>query len=146
MTQEAPPADVGPPPVALPAEEERPEVFDHLGSTLNDSIAIILVDEPDPADQAHHQYVIEVDLGDRLWKLPIYFQHGAVNDGAPRNGLSEESLLAIVLHRMTCFQRGPYACRENAQARNRVQEALMWLKERTARRLAEGTEGHREKG
>lgn len=50
-----------------------------------------------------------------------------------RPGITNEALLAIILTRLEGFQRGPYACNENAQAITRLREAMMVLHARTAR-------------
>ena len=50
-------------------------------------------------------------------------------------------MLAILDHRLECFQRGPFACPENAQALFHIQQAQKVLKSRTTRRMAQGVEG-----
>jgi hypothetical protein len=50
-------------------------------------------------------------------------------------------LLAIVVDRMRDFQRGAYACRENAIALTKLEEAQHWLHARTRGRVARGVEG-----
>ena len=57
------------------------------------------------------------------------------------NGISGEALLAIVEDRLIGFQSGGYACRENAVALTKVQEAIMWLQKRTLDRMRRGVEG-----
>lgn len=52
-----------------------------------------------------------------------------------------EALLAIVEDRLQGFQSGQYACRENALALTKLQEAMMWLQKRTRDRMARGVEG-----
>lgn len=65
------------------------------------------------------------------------------------NGCNEqleiEALLAVIIDRLQCFQAGPYACRENAIALTKLEEAMMWLQKRTRDRLARGVEGTHEK-
>jgi len=51
------------------------------------------------------------------------------------NGISNEALLAIVEDRLKGFQSGQYACRENALALTKLQEAMMWLHSRTRERI-----------
>lgn len=58
-----------------------------------------------------------------------------------QSGVTNELLLAIVRDRLKGFQDGPFACSENAQALSFVNGALALLKERTKRRLLQGTEG-----
>lgn len=67
------------------------------------------------------------------------------------NGLNEvlqievldenEALLAVLEDRLIGFQSGQYACRENAVALTKIQEAMMWLQKRTRDRMARGVEG-----
>lgn len=68
------------------------------------------------------------------------FQHGPVREHG-RNGLTEESLLAVVIDRLESHQRGEYACPENAAALDMARKALAELLNRTAKRAARGVEG-----
>lgn len=70
----------------------------------------------------------------------VHFQNGPVAESGV-NGCHQEDLLAIVIHRLECFQAGTYACRENALALTKLQEALHWLNHRTAKRQERGVEG-----
>lgn len=49
--------------------------------------------------------------------------------------------MAVQIDRLRSFQKGQYACRENAIALTHMEEALMWLQKRTRDRLARGVEG-----
>lgn len=91
------------------------------------------------AGGAHHVYQVVEALGVRLFAT-INFQNGPVNEG-PINGCHNEDLLAIVIHRLQCFQSGAYACRENALALTKLEEALHWLNHRTQARQKRGVEG-----
>lgn len=97
-------------------------------------------DEPGSGG-ANHEYFIE--HMNRFGGIPlcrINFQNGPILE-AGVNGVHNEDLLAIVQHRLECFQSGPFRCDENEAALNRVREALAILEDRTARRVLEGTEG-----
>jgi hypothetical protein len=74
----------------------------------------------------------------------IDFQNGPIKE-AGVNGISNEALLAIVEDRLACFQSGEYACRENAIALTKIQEAMMWLQKRTRDRVSRGVEGTMQK-
>ncbi len=50
-------------------------------------------------------------------------------------------LRVIVIDRLRWFQAGPFACRENALALTKIEEALHWLRYRTAERKARKFEG-----
>lgn len=92
--------------------------------------------------QAHHHYVIARKPGipDQERFAEIRFQDGPIAE-AGVNGVMDENLLAIVIDRLRGFQSGPYKCRENAIALTKLEESLMWLKERTRGREARGVEG-----
>jgi hypothetical protein len=70
----------------------------------------------------------------------VRFQDGPIQETGV-NGISNEALLAIVEDRLAGFQSGQYACRENAIALTKIQEAMMWLHKRTRDRAARGVEG-----
>lgn len=71
--------------------------------------------------------------------LVIRFQKGPVRDVGV-NGISTEQLLAVVQHRLECFQNGPYSCRANQIALDGVTTALEALKARTRERIARSVE------
>lgn len=114
------------------------ELIDHKCSDLNDKLSITVLDGPG-AGNASHQYLIKIpgQIVDREWH--IKFQDGPVIFGI--NGLSDESLLAIVLDRLRGFQSGEYSCRENAIALTKLEEALHWLQHRTRDRQRRGARG-----
>ncbi len=125
----------------------------HVVNPANDKISITVLDEPGSGG-AHHAYLIagldiqsnpsraiyEADVADETDSLGVLFQNGAVAE-AGVNGVTQEVLLAIVEDRLKCFQAGPYACRENAVALTKIQEAMMWLQRRTLERMRRGVEG-----
>ncbi|KVR99176.1 hypothetical protein WK29_30460 [Burkholderia vietnamiensis] len=70
----------------------------------------------------------------------MLFQNGPIAE-AGVNGITQEVLLAIVADRLRSFQAGPYACRENALALTKIEEAQHWLQQRTIARMRRGVEG-----
>jgi hypothetical protein len=73
-------------------------------------------------------------------RFMLNFQEGSVTEvGA--NGLTNEALIAVVIDRLECFQRGAYKCRENALAITKLEEAMHWLGHRSADRERCGVEG-----
>ena len=110
---------------------------------INNTIVFCL-DEPG-AGGACHKYAIE-----SVQKQPdntpiarlgfVEFQNGPILE-AGINGVQNEDLLAIVIDRLEGFQSGQYACRDNAIALTKCQEALLWLQKRTRDRQARGVEG-----
>lgn len=112
-------------------------ITDHIANPANDRIGITVMDEPG-AGGAHHYYAVDVDGGEN--GLDMHFQNGPIAE-AGVNGVTQEVLLAIVIDRLRCFQAGPYACKENAEALSHAEQSLDWLKSRTRARMARGVEG-----
>ena len=123
-------------------------ITDHIINPANDKLTITVVDEPG-AGGANHLYAIEgfdtttntSDLGDKATRdVVLYFQNGPINEKGV-NGITQEVLMAIIIDRLRSFQKGPYACKENACALTHMEEALMWLQQRTVKRMQRGVEG-----
>ena len=70
----------------------------------------------------------------------VSFQNGPINE-VGINGQTHEAYLAILIHRLECFQAGPYKGKFNEHALTHLEEARMWLLERTRERMARGVEG-----
>lgn len=68
------------------------------------------------------------------------FQKGPTKE-TDVNGIFVEDLLLIVLTRLQGYQKSEYACRENACAITKIEEAVMWLRKRTDDRKAAGKYG-----
>lgn len=118
-----------------------------------DSLHIEVLDEPGSGGANHHYGIYgwhskgnpaaDSSCNDET-KCTLLFQNGPVNE-AGVNGITHEALLAVVIDRLECFQKGPYSCRENALALTKLQEALHWLNHRTRERVARGVEGTSQK-
>lgn len=113
------------------------KITDHIANPVNDRIEICVMDEPG-AGGAHHHYAVDVDGTEN--GLDVHFQNGPIAE-AGVNGVTQEVLLAIVIDRLRCFQAGPFACKENANALTNAEESLRWLKSRTKARMERGVEG-----
>lgn len=111
-------------------------ITEHRVNPANDLITITVTDEPG-AGGAHHAYELSFP---GTPATHINFQNGPIAE-AGVNGLTHEALIAVVVDRMRSFQAGPYACRENALALTKLEEAQMWLLQRTRGRMARGVEG-----
>lgn len=121
---------------------------DHQVNPANDTLSVRVIDEPG-AGGAHHAYLIEgfdnttnpsdPDDQDANTTL-ILFQNGPINDVGV-NGVTHESLLAVVADRLRSFQKGPYSCKANACALTHIEEAMHWLQQRTIERMRRGVEG-----
>ncbi len=110
----------------------------HKVEGLNEALNIEVLDEPGQGNACHYYHVLPG--GGNATGLRIDFQNGPLGESPP-NGLSNESLLAIVEDRLLGFQAGEFRCRENALALAKIQEAMMWLHKRTRDRVARGVEG-----
>ena len=121
------------------------ELTSHKVNGLNECLEINVLDEPGQGN-AYHEYRISFGAPNRIGqvKTEIRFQNGPIQE-AGVNGISNEALLAIVEDRLLGFQSGDYACRENAIALTKLQEAMMWLQKRTRDRVARGVEGTNQK-
>lgn len=128
------------------------QVTDHIVNPANDLISITVLDEPG-AGGANHLYQVEgfntltnpscpfVERhGQAALHSTILFQNGPIAEVGV-NGVTQEVLLAIVADRLRSFQAGPYACRENALALTKIEEAQHWLQQRTLARMRRGVEG-----
>lgn len=79
--------------------------------------------------------------------LHIDWQAGPLGRGDDRlepNGAFVETVISAAKQRLEFYQtasEGRFACRENAIAITKLDEALMWLNKRTADREARGVEG-----
>ncbi len=94
---------------------------------------------------ANHVYDImesqlHADGTSRKTFCTVGFQNGPIKEFGV-NGVMNEDLIAIVIDRMRGFQSGDYKCRDNALALTKLEEALMWLRNRTNEREARGVEG-----
>ncbi|MBY5821471.1 ABC transporter ATPase [Rhizobium leguminosarum] len=119
---------------------------EHKVNPANDKLTIQVLDEPG-AGGANHHYMITTPDWTRapdgsgakgVWD--INFQNGPINENGV-NGVTQESLLAIVADRLRSFQAGQFACRENALALTKIEEAQHWLHSRTLARMQRGVEG-----
>ena len=107
---------------------------------------VVVMDKPG-AGGACHEYKVEPVQGAAYQRdaqdgpfAVVHFQKGPIGE-AGVNGCHQEDLLAIVIHRLQCFQAGPFACRENALALTKLEEAMHWLNSRTDNRQKRGVEG-----
>lgn len=132
---------------ALRERAMRRELTSHKVNGCNDGLRVEVLDEPGHGGACHRYFIGNADPDVPLRShvgVEIKFQNGPVKE-VGTNGVTHEALLAILIDRLQRFQSGPYACRENAIALTKLQEAVMWLQKRTMDRLARGVEGTHEK-
>lgn len=106
---------------------------------------VVCLDEPSHGGACHKYQVVPAPKSTEIAVFAtVSFQEGPVVEHGV-NGCHNEDLIAIVIDRMQHFQKGDYACRENAIALTRLEEALMWLRKRTDERERRGVEGTSQK-
>lgn len=124
----------------------------HKVNAANDAIGITADERDEKNGNASHLYHLSLqfnpsDIGagkPATMTIAIPFQHGPIKE-AGVNGFTNEALLAVIIDRMQGFQSGPYACRENALALTKLEEAKHWLLARTLERVQRGVEGTHQK-
>lgn len=114
------------------------DITSHKVNPLNDKLVVRATDDPGPGG-ANHRYVV-YGPPSTMADLYINFQNGGIAE-AGINGVTHEVLIAIVLDRLHAFQKGVFACRENALAITKLEEAQHWLFHRTLERTQRGVEG-----
>lgn len=119
------------------------ELTGHRVNPVNDKLHVLALDAPG-AGGAHHDYSISMpqdDPGPALQEIGhIRFQNGPIAEVGV-NGVTHEALTAIIIDRLECFQRGPFACDENAEALDHYRAAQQALLSRTRKRMERGVEG-----
>jgi hypothetical protein len=137
--------------IRSPADPMR-LLTDHIvdADAPQNQLRVTANDEPG-AGGACHAYAVTGFSGNLNPSLPhgmdglyegalVLFQNGPIK-AAGLNGVTHESLLAIIIDRLRSFQTGPYPTRENALALTNCEIALMWLQKRTRDRISRGVEG-----
>lgn len=112
------------------------ELISHKVNPANDVLKVEALDGPGHGG-ASHEYAITQPDGQRT---KIMFQNGPINEVGV-NGLTHETLLAILIDRMEGFQSGPYANDFNAAALDHLRSAAGCLHDRTRERISRGVEG-----
>jgi hypothetical protein len=117
------------------------QLHDHETNDANRKIEID-ADDVDPNNgNASHEYNLNWTMGNGdLGATLIRFQHGPIGEVGV-NGVTNEALLVIVIDRLRGFQSSKFACRENALALTKLEEAFHWLEARTRNREKRGVEG-----
>ena len=106
------------------------------GDSSNHQIEIDILDAPGQGN-AHHEYRI-CHNHEALGR--ISFQNGPIKEFGV-NGITQESLLAIIIDRLECFQNGPFKSEYNQTALDHCKAALNSLQQRTRERISRGVEG-----
>jgi hypothetical protein len=110
---------------------------------ITNKYTIVVYDPNFTYNAPDHFQVINKDTTDESSEMilgDIQFQSGAILEHGV-NGVMNEDLIAMVIHRLECFQASQFRCRENALAITKLEEGLMWLRTRTTSREMRGVEG-----
>jgi hypothetical protein len=107
----------------------------HKVNPANDLLTVEATDGPGPGG-ASHVYKISGPSVD----VTLAFQNGPIGDVGV-NGVTQETLLAILIDRLEGFQSGSFANNYNAAALFHLQAAQLQLLERTRERMSRGVEG-----
>lgn len=73
--------------------------------------------------------------------INIKFQDGVRDLSERANGCQIEDVIDVLVDRLESFQKGSMPCRENALAITKLEEARLWLGERSRKRIQQGVEG-----
>ena len=112
------------------------ELTGHKVNPANDKIEVTVLDEPGSGG-ANHAYKLQIPNVPATY---INFQNGPIAE-AGVNGLTHEALLAILIDRLECFQKGPFANPYNETALSSLKVAQETLLARTRHRMDRGVEG-----
>lgn len=98
--------------------------------------------EDEFTNNAPHHFKVYADVGQQVPYLvgSVDFQNGPIKE-AGVNGVMGEDLIAMVICRLEHFNQTDFACKENAMAITKLEEALLWLRKRTMSRERRGVEG-----
>ena len=146
--------------VSEPAPADEMETADDSSPTHYEGTPVDLKACPEPIEigtkvLTYVEAVDEIGAGGARHKYAIYgvqgallgevnFQNGPVQEAGGVNGVFMKDLLAIVAHRLACFQVGSYGCVENDLALAGVMSAINALRMRTDGRQERGVEGTNE--
>ena len=95
--------------------------------------------EKESSFNAPHLFTVKSAENDQTLAV-IHFQEGAIKEHGI-NGVMNEDLIHMAIERLQCFQASEFACRENARAITKLEEAILWLRKRTMGRDKRGVLG-----
>lgn len=72
--------------------------------------------------------------------VDLHFQDGPIKEHGI-NGTTNEEVIELLIERINSLNQPPFNCRENSLAITKLEEALLWLKRRTEKRIERGVEG-----
>ena len=131
------------------------KITDHIveGDSANHQLVIEVLDSPG-AGGANHRYMISGLDGTsnpsldpkpaRYEAAEVLFQNGPIKEFGV-NGITQEALLAIIIDRLSSFQKGPFASQFNERSLHYCRLALNEMQARTKERISRGVEGTHQK-
>ncbi len=114
------------------------ELHAHKLNGCNQGLHVWAKDAPGSGG-ASHEYEIFCPEHP-AFSFEFCFQKGPIREEGV-NGLTHETLLAVLIDRLEGFQSGAYECEENQLALDHLRKALTALHDRTLQRLVRGVEG-----
>ncbi|MCU5435796.1 hypothetical protein ABR776_27240 [Bacillus cereus] len=87
----------------------------------------------------YHELLDKLEIFEKEF-INIKFQEGPIQENGA-NGAQIEEVIDVLVNRLQGFQNGGFPCRENALAITKLEEARLWLNERTRKRREQGVEG-----
>ena len=111
----------------------------HKVNGCNDELTIEVLDEPGSGG-ANHRYMVSFPNLNCNNHFLIAFQNGPIKE-VGTNGLTHESLIAILIDRLEAFQSGPYKSGYNGNALHHLRKAQEELFNKTRERLVRNVEG-----
>lgn len=113
----------------------------HVGNLAVDRLTVETIGPASSGGAYPHYLIGKLEENDRWSPLTeIDFQDGTVKH-AGVNGITMETILAICIHRLGCFQVGALPSTDNQEALDHLTKALACLQHRTRDRLSRGVEG-----
>jgi len=106
---------------------------------LNDGLEIVPCDAPSNGG-APHLYMIRRNDEDVPLAV-IQFQCGPRNGPDSEDGVTHTSVIALLIHQLECFQKGPLPSRETTLLITKLEEALDLCHRRSRDRYARGVLG-----
>jgi hypothetical protein len=116
----------------------------HDGQGLTEECGVYATDQPHPINGAHHSYALmRKDNGKAVGHID--FQRGPRHEADSTDGTLDGAVLAVLIDRYECFQRGPFSCLENDTVLGHLREAQQAIIARAKDRAARGVLGRNEK-
>lgn len=100
----------------------------HKVNPVNDLVSVTVIETPSGEPVSY-----QLDTPNGV-KTVLNFQNGPIGEVGV-NGITNEALLAIIVDRLSFFQKSQFACRENALAITKLEEGMHWLLARTLSRM-----------